>query len=58
MSGCVTSGEAACPDCHSYICSFILGNGTKTCYLGHYRFLHEEHPFRFDYQKFGSTELR
>ena len=56
--GCVTSGEAACPDCHSYICSFRLGNGTKTCYMGHRRFLHEEHPFRFHYQKFGSTELR
>ena len=58
VSGCVTSGEAACPDCHSYICSFRLGNGTKTCYMGHRRFLHEEHPFRFDYQKFCSTELR
>ena len=33
-------------------------NGTKTCYMGHRRFLHEQHPFRFDEQKFGSTELR
>jgi len=53
VSDCVTSGEAACPDCHSNICSFRLGNGTKTCYMGHRRFLHGEHPFRFDEQKFG-----
>jgi hypothetical protein len=33
MSGCVTSGEAACPDCHSYIYSFRLGNDTKTYYM-------------------------
>jgi len=58
VSGCVTSGEAACPDCHSDICSFRLGNGTKTCYMGHRRFLHREHQFRFDEQKFDSTELR
>jgi hypothetical protein len=57
-SGCVTSGEAACPDCHSDICSFRLGNGSKTCYMGHRRFLHENHPFRFDVDKFGSIELR
>ena len=57
-SGCVTSGEAACPDCHSYTCSIQLGNGSKTCYMGHRRFLHEDHPFRFDADKFGSTEFR
>jgi hypothetical protein len=26
--------------------------------MGHRRFLHGEHPFRFDEQKFGSTQLR
>jgi hypothetical protein len=26
--------------------------------MGHCRFLHEGHPFRFDEQKFGSTKLR
>ncbi|WVZ71931.1 hypothetical protein U9M48_020459, partial [Paspalum notatum var. saurae] len=57
-SGCVTAGEAACPDCHSYTCSLRLGNGSKTCYMRHRRFLHENHPFRFDFDKFGSTELR
>jgi len=58
VSGCVTSGEAACPDCHSYTCSLRLGNGSKTCYMGHRRFLHENHPFRFDVNKFGTPELR
>jgi len=58
VSGSVTAGEAACPDCHSYTCSIQLGNGSKTCYMGHRRFLHEDHPFRFDADKFGSTEFR
>jgi len=57
-SGCVTTGEVACPDCHSYTCSHRLGNGSKTCYMGHRRFLDENHPFRFDVDKFGSTEFR
>ena len=57
-SGCVTAGEAACSDCHSYTCSHRLGNGSKTCYMGHRRFLDENHPFRFDVDKFGSTEFR
>ena len=53
----VTTGEA-CPDCHSYTCSIQLGSGSKTCYMGHRRFLHENHPFRFDADKFGDTEFR
>jgi hypothetical protein len=57
-SGRVTSGKAACPHCHSYTCSLRLGNGSKTCYMGHRRFLPENHPFRLDVHKFGSTELR
>jgi len=58
VSGSVTAGEAACPNYHSYTCSIQLGNGSKTCYMGHRRFLHEDHPFRFDADKFGSTEFR
>jgi hypothetical protein len=57
-SGRVTSGKAAYPHCHSYTCSLRLGNGSKTCYMGHRRFLPENHPFRLDVHKFGSTELR
>ena len=58
VSGSITSGLAACPDCHFFTDSFRLGNGTKTCYMGHRRFLDENHPFRFDVDKFGSTEFR
>jgi len=57
-SSFVTAGEAACPDCHFYTSSIQLGNGSKTYYMGHRRFLHEGHPFRFDADKFGSTEFR
>ena len=59
VSGFVVSGEAACRDCHSLICSLRLGNGTKTCYMGHRRFLQGDHPFRFDVDLFGGeTEVR
>ena len=59
VSGSVTSGEAACPDCHFFTDSIRLGSGSKTCYMGHRRFLHENHPFRFDADKFGGkTEFR
>ena len=57
-SGSVTSGEAACPDCHYYTSSLRLGNGSKNCYMDHRRFLDENHPFRFDVDKFGCTEFR
>ncbi|XP_020407652.1 uncharacterized protein [Zea mays] len=58
VSGFVTSGQAACPDCHSLICSLRLGNGSKSCYMGHRRFLHPNHPFRSDVDSFGESELR
>ena len=58
MSRSVTSGEAACPDCHFFTDSFRLGNGSKNVYMGHRRFLHENHPFRIDADKFGGTEFR
>jgi hypothetical protein len=51
--------EAACGDCHSLIHSIRPGNGSKSCYTGHHRFLHPEHPFRFDVDSFGGeTKLR
>jgi hypothetical protein len=58
VSGCVIAGEAACPDCHLYTCSHRLGKGNKNCYMDHRRFLDENYPFRFDVDKFSSTELR
>jgi hypothetical protein len=57
--GFVVYGEAACPDCHSLICSLRLGNGSKSCYMEHRRFLHRDHPFRFDTNSFdGQSKLR
>jgi hypothetical protein len=40
------------------ICSLRLGNGSKSCYMGHRRFLHPNHPFRSDVDSFGESELR
>jgi hypothetical protein len=58
VSGFVISGEAACPDYHSLICSLRHGNDSKSCYMGHRRFLHRDHLFRFDTNSFdGQTEL-
>jgi hypothetical protein len=59
VSWFVIAGAAACPDYHSLICSLRHGNGSKSCYMGHRRFLHRYHPFRFDTNSFdGQTELR
>jgi hypothetical protein len=59
VSGISVSGEATCGDCHSLIYSLRLGNGSKFCYMGHHRFLHPGHPFRFDVDSFGGeTKLR
>ncbi|XP_035819832.1 uncharacterized protein [Zea mays] len=57
-SGSVTSGEAACPDCNYHTCSLRLSNGSKNCYMDHRRFLLDDHPFRFDIDRFGKTEFR
>ena len=58
-NGCTTSGEGACPECHSNTCSLRLNNGSKTCYMGHRRFLHEDHPFRSNTHSFdGIAEHR
>ena len=57
VSGFVTSGQAACPDCHSLICSLRLGNGSKSCYMGHRMFLHPNHPFRAEVDSFVESEL-
>lgn len=56
--GCPTSGEVACPDCHSETCFLRLKNGSKTCYMGHCRFLEESHRFRSDTKRFEDPELR
>jgi hypothetical protein len=53
---CATSGEGACPECHYETCFLRLNNGSKNCYMGHRRFLHEKHPFRYDTRTFGEIE--
>lgn len=58
VAGCTTSGEGACIECHQFTRSLRLKNGSKTCYMGHRRFLHANHPFRFDADSFdGVVEL-
>jgi hypothetical protein len=53
---CVTSGQGACPECHSYTCSLRLNNGSKTCYMRHRRFLDAKHHLRYDTRTFGHIE--
>uniref|UniRef100_I1PJB6 Transposase Tnp1/En/Spm-like domain-containing protein n=1 Tax=Oryza glaberrima TaxID=4538 RepID=I1PJB6_ORYGL len=58
VAGCTTSGEGACIECHQFTRSLRLKKGSKTCYMGHRRFLHANHPFRFDADSFdGVVEL-
>lgn len=59
VSGHPTSGKFACQHCHLNTCSLYLKKGMKTCYLGHRRFLPQNHSFRFDEKSFdGTKELR
>ena len=56
LVACASSGEGACPECHSQLCSLRLKNGSKTCYMGHRRFLRADHPLRYDTRTFGDIE--
>ena len=56
VHACATSGEVGCPECHFDIHSVRLTNGSKTCYMGHRRFLSADHHLRFDTRTFGSIE--
>lgn len=53
---CAISREGACPECHFDIHSVRLKNGSKTCYMGHHRFLSADHHLRFDTRTFGNIE--
>lgn len=46
------------PECHSETDFLRLKNGTKTCYMGHRRFLDENHSFRTDKKRFEAPEFR
>ena len=58
LSGWSTKGRFACPSCARDTHSMWLENGRKFCYMGHRRWLPENHPFRFDDVGFdGNVEL-
>ncbi|XP_077249194.1 uncharacterized protein LOC143888641 [Tasmannia lanceolata] len=59
LSGWSTKGEKACPCCNVDTCSQWLTHGRKFCYMGHRRFLPEDHKFRANRNQFnGEQEWR
>ncbi|XP_077224998.1 uncharacterized protein LOC143858225 [Tasmannia lanceolata] len=55
LSGWSTKGKLACPSCSKDTCSLRLKHGRKFCYMGHRRFLEENHKFRFEKFAFDGT---
>ncbi|XP_077249106.1 uncharacterized protein LOC143888537 [Tasmannia lanceolata] len=60
LSGWNTKGEKACPCCNVDTCSQWLTHGKKKfCYIGHRRFLPEDHKFQANKNQFnGKQEWR
>uniref|UniRef100_A0A2N9G202 DUF4218 domain-containing protein n=1 Tax=Fagus sylvatica TaxID=28930 RepID=A0A2N9G202_FAGSY len=59
LSGWNTKGALACPFCNYDTHSSWLYNGGKYCFMGHRRFLDNNHKFRKDAVSFdGSREMR
>nr|KJB67116.1 hypothetical protein B456_010G175300 [Gossypium raimondii] len=56
LSGWSTKGRYACPCCAAQTCSQWLYNGKKFSYMGHRRWLPENHRFRFQSSVFDGTE--
>jgi hypothetical protein len=56
VSGWSTKGALACPFCNYSTHSEWLKNGGKYCFMGHRRFLDEDHPFRNDTVSFDGTQ--
>ncbi|XP_058003975.1 uncharacterized protein LOC110659856 [Hevea brasiliensis] len=56
LSGWSTKGAFACPCCAEFTCSRWLYKSGKYCYMGHRRWLHEGHEFRFQKNFFDGTE--
>ncbi|XP_040957738.1 uncharacterized protein [Gossypium hirsutum] len=56
LSGWSTKGRYACPCCAAQTCSQWLYNGKKFFYMGHRRWLPENHRFRFQSSAFDGTE--
>ncbi|XP_020245186.1 uncharacterized protein LOC109823313 [Asparagus officinalis] len=58
LSGWITKGRLACPYCNYNTCSEYLKYSKKMCYIGHRRFLKDDHPWRFNKRSFnGDIEL-
>ncbi|XP_021831746.1 uncharacterized protein LOC110771708 [Prunus avium] len=58
MSGWSTSGKLACPYCASNTSHRRLSHGSKTCYLGHRRFLPSDHVWHNQRSQFDNTRER
>ena len=59
LSGWNTKGALACPSCNYNTHSRWLKNGGKYCFMGHRRFLDNDHRFRKERASFdGSQEIR
>ncbi|KAL4296016.1 hypothetical protein GQ457_12G008530 [Hibiscus cannabinus] len=56
LSGWSTKGRYTCPCCAAETCSMWLYNGKKFSYMGHRRWLDENHRFRYDKDQFDGTE--
>ncbi|XP_020426545.1 uncharacterized protein LOC109950821 [Prunus persica] len=58
MSGWSTFGKLACPYCASNTSHRRLSHGSKTCYLGHRRFLLSDHVWHNQGSQFDNTRER
>ncbi|GKA97662.1 hypothetical protein Tco_0825556 [Tanacetum coccineum] len=58
LSGWSTKRRMTCPTCANSTRSIWLKHGKKFCYMGHRRWLEENHPYRFQKDRFdGSIEV-
>jgi len=55
LSGHSTKGRLACPVCHKETWSLWLSKGKKFCYMGHRRFLPNDHKWRKNKTSFDGT---
>ncbi|KAK1550829.1 hypothetical protein Q3G72_025514 [Acer saccharum] len=56
LSGWSTKGKLTCPCCAKEIAHRRLVNGSKTCYMDHHRFLHEDHKWRKQRRQFDGKK--
>jgi len=55
LSGWTNKGYYACPSCAQSTHSLYLPCGRKICYMGHRRWLPDDHPFRLEADLFDGT---